>query len=48
MFRFHSGGQVVGTVAHILEGEILWAEGDLAGAIAALRRAADVEDTINL
>ena len=46
-FRFHPGGRVVGTVAHILEGEILRAEGDLDGAIAALRKAAEVEDTMD-
>jgi tetratricopeptide (TPR) repeat protein len=45
-FRFHPAGQVVGTVAHILEGEILWAEGDLDGAIAAFEKAAEVEDAM--
>ncbi|HEY5647582.1 MAG TPA: hypothetical protein VIS76_16650 [Pseudomonadales bacterium] len=43
-FRFHPAGQVVGTVGHILEGEILRARGDLNGAIAALERAVAVED----
>ena len=46
-FRFHPAGQVVGTVAHILEGEILWAEGDLDGAIAAFRKAVEVEDSMD-
>ena len=39
-------GQVVGTVAHILEGEILWAEDDLSGAIAAFEKAVEVEDSM--
>jgi hypothetical protein len=30
-FRFHPAGRVVGTVAHILEGEILWMQNDLDG-----------------
>ena len=42
-FRFHPAGQVVGTVAHILEGEILRAEADLDGAIDAFEEAAQVE-----
>ncbi len=46
-FRFHPAGQVVGTVAHILDGEILWTEGDLDRAIAAFRKAAQVEDSMN-
>ena len=46
-FRFHPAGHVVGTVAHILEGEILWSEGDLDGAIAAFERAAEVEDSMD-
>ena len=40
-------GQVVGTVAHILEGEILWVEGDRASAIAAFEKAAEVEDSMD-
>lgn len=43
-FRFHPAGLVVGTVGHILDGEILWAQGDLDGAITSFRRAAEVED----
>ena len=43
-FRFHPAGQVVGTTAHILAGEILREEGDLAGAIAAFEKAVEVED----
>jgi tetratricopeptide (TPR) repeat protein len=44
MFRFHSAKDLLGTVAGILEGEILWSQGDLSGAIAAFERAANVED----
>lgn len=43
-FRFHPAGQVVGTTAHILAGEILRAEGDLEGAIAEFTKAVEVED----
>ena len=46
-FRFHPAGRVVGTVAHILEGEILWTEHDLNGAIAAFEKAAEVEDLMD-
>jgi len=46
-FRFHPAGLVVGTAAHILEGEILWDEGDLAGAIKAFEQAAEVEDQMD-
>ena len=45
-FRFHPAGQVVGTVAHVLEGEILWSEDDHTGAIAAFERAVEVEDSM--
>jgi len=45
-FRFHPASQVVGTVAHILEGEILRAEGDLNGAIIAFQASANVEDAM--
>lgn len=45
-FRFHPASQVVGTVAHILEGEILRAEGDLDGAINAFQASASVEDAM--
>lgn len=43
-FRFHPAGQVVGTTAHILAGEILRKEGDLKGAIAEFTKAVEVED----
>lgn len=46
-FRFHPAGQIVGTVGHILDGEILWTQGDLDGAIAAFEQAVEVEDTMN-
>jgi tetratricopeptide (TPR) repeat protein len=43
-FRFHSAKDLLGTVAGILEGEILWIGGDLTGAIAAFERASKIED----
>jgi hypothetical protein len=47
VFRFHPASRVIGPVAHILEGEILWTEGDLAGAIVAFQEAVDVEDSMD-
>jgi len=44
IFRFHSAEQLMGLSAAILEGEILTAEGDTEGAIAAFRRAAEWDD----
>lgn len=44
MFRFHKADQLMGLSAEILEGEILRAEGDLDGAIAAFRKAAEWDD----
>jgi tetratricopeptide (TPR) repeat protein len=44
VFRFHTAKQLLGTVAGILEGEMLWSAGDLAGAITVFERAAAVED----
>ena len=46
-FRFHPAGQVVGTVGHILKGEILWAEHDMTGATAAFEKAAEIEDSMD-
>lgn len=46
-FRFHPAGQVVGTVAHILDGEIKRADGALDAAIAAFTRAAEIEDSMD-
>ncbi len=45
-FRFHSAKQLLGTVAGILEGEILWSAGDLPGAIGVFERAAAIEDEL--
>jgi tetratricopeptide (TPR) repeat protein len=46
-FRFHPAGRVVGTVAHILEGEILWTADDVEAAISAFEKAAEVEDSMD-
>ncbi len=46
-FRFHPAGNVVGAMAHILEGEILRANGDLDGAVAAFRQSVKVEDALD-
>lgn len=46
-FRFHPAGKVVGAMAHILEGEILWANDDLDGAIAAFQKSVEVEDSLD-
>ena len=45
-FRFHSAKELLGTVAGILEGEILWSAGDLSGAIKVFEQAASVEDQL--
>ncbi|NIR58062.1 MAG: hypothetical protein GWO02_00345, partial [Gammaproteobacteria bacterium] len=44
MFRFHSAAQLMGLSAALLEGEIRFAQGDSEGAIAAFRRAAQLDD----
>lgn len=46
-FRFHPAGQVIGTTASILSGEILRQEGDLEGAIAAFNKAVETEDLMD-
>jgi tetratricopeptide (TPR) repeat protein len=46
VFRFHPAKQLLGTVAAILEGEIAWNAGDLAGAITIFERAAAIEDEL--
>jgi hypothetical protein len=46
-FRFHPAGLVVGTVAGILDGEILWEQGDLDSAIAAFEKAVETEDEMD-
>jgi tetratricopeptide (TPR) repeat protein len=43
-FRGHPAAQLMGVVGGILEGEILRSEGDLAGAVAVLEEAVEVED----
>jgi tetratricopeptide (TPR) repeat protein len=45
-FRFHSARELLGAVAGILEGEILWSAGDLPGAILAFEQAASIEDQL--
>jgi tetratricopeptide (TPR) repeat protein len=45
--RFHPAGQVIGTVAYILKGEILRADGDLQAAIAAFEKAVETEDLMD-
>lgn len=45
-FRFHPAKYVVGTAAHILDGEILRAGGNLDDAIDAFRRAVSHEDSL--
>jgi tetratricopeptide (TPR) repeat protein len=45
-FRGHPASRLLGTVAGILEGEILRDEGDLAGAIAAQEHAVVLEDSL--
>ncbi|HKJ02552.1 MAG TPA: hypothetical protein VJ997_08860 [Longimicrobiales bacterium] len=45
-FRGHPASQLLGTVAGILEGEILREEGDLAGAVAAHEHAVLLEDSL--
>ncbi len=46
-FRFHPAANVVGTLAYILDGEILRADGDLDGAIAAFRKSVEMEDQLD-
>ncbi len=46
-FRFHPAGDVIGTLGHILEGEILWTAGKQAEAIAAFEQAVVVEDRLD-
>jgi len=43
-FRGHTAAQLLGVVGAILEGEILRANGNVAGAIAVLREATEIED----
>lgn len=46
-FRFHPAGLIVGSVGHILDGEILSELGDLEGAIAAFEKAVELEDSLD-
>ena len=46
-FRFHPAGLVVGTAARILDGEILWTQGDLDGAIKAFEMSTEIEDKMD-
>ena len=46
VFRFHTAKQLLGTVAGILEGEILWSGGDLPGAIKVFEQAVAIEDQL--
>ena len=46
VFRFHTAKQLLGTVAGILEGEILWKAGDLPGAITVFEQAVAIEDQL--
>ncbi|MCR9132149.1 MAG: hypothetical protein NXI08_06235 [bacterium] len=43
-FRFHSGKDLLGTLANILKGEIFWLEGDMKAAINAFEQAVIIED----
>ena len=43
-FRFHPGGQIIGTLGNILAGEIERSNGDLDAAIASFRKATAFED----
>jgi tetratricopeptide (TPR) repeat protein len=46
MFRFHSAKDLLGTVAGILEGEMLMSASDVSGAIASFERAVAIEDAL--
>ena len=46
VFRFHPAKPLLGTVAGILEGEMLWSAGDLPGAIAVFEQAVSIEDQL--
>jgi len=45
-FRSHPAKRLLGLLANILEGEILWKEKDLPGAIAAFERATQLDDEL--
>jgi tetratricopeptide (TPR) repeat protein len=46
-FRFHPARQIVGILAHILDGEIQKSSGNSAGALAAFRDAVSLEDEMD-
>lgn len=46
-FRFHDGSDIIGTLAHILAGEIAWNDGNLESAAAEFRRATEFYDSLN-
>lgn len=46
-FRFHEGKYIIGTLAHILEGEIHWQADNLEAAAASFRQATEHYDQLN-
>jgi len=46
-FRFHDAGVLVAVLGHLLAGEILRGEGDLAGAVSEFRAAVTLEDSLD-
>ncbi len=46
-FRFHDGGDIIGALAGILEGEIFWSQGDREAALGAFQAAAAAYDQLN-
>lgn len=46
-FRFHDGKDIIGAMAHILEGEIFWTEDNREAALGAFQEAASYYDNLN-
>lgn len=46
-FRFHDGKDIIGALAGILEGEILWEAGNIEGAAESFRKATEYYDALN-
>lgn len=46
-FRFHDGKDIIGAMAHILEGEILWTEDNREAALGAFREAVTYYENLN-
>ena len=46
-FRFHDGKDIIGALAGILEGEILWESGNIEGAAKSFRKATEYYDALN-